>query len=382
MLASDEENALVIGKNVVVDNIELTSKTPISLRTPNIARITYSGSEELTVNLGDLYIESIDGGALFENGYVAQEIALTGNEHFRLSLPEKSNARIKLVDKENYYIIYTSKKTSWYSADNKLVNEKDNEVYVEPKPYGEISGNWKLTFRDEFNGVRLDMGKWNMENSLQPRDGRGGIGVKEWYWRPENVSVKDGNLVLKVYKAADKEKTMYCGCASSNRKFLQKYGYFEARVKVGDLNYGTHTAFWLMPQKIDDPDHMKTADDGAEIDVFESAYHGDFTYAVIHYDGYGAHHRSTSKKYGAPGIHNGFHVYGVEWTPETIKIYYDGVLKATFDNPNVIPDVEEYILLSNGAAFNISGDQYFTNRESGYLTESHFDYVRVWTKNE
>lgn len=50
---------------------------------------------------------------------------------------------------------------------------------------------------------------------------------------------------------------------------------------------------------------------GCEIDITETVYQGDFTEAVIHYDGYDAHHKSVaSDKRPAPNIHDGFHVFG------------------------------------------------------------------------
>lgn len=61
-----------------------------------------------------------------------------------------------------------------------------------------------------------------------------------------------------------------------------------------------------------------------------------------------------------------------------MKVYYDGVQKMKTTTSKWIPRVNEYIYLSVGAAFNLSGNQYFVNQPIGHLTEAYVDYIRVW----
>jgi hypothetical protein len=42
-----------------------------------------------------------------------------------------------------------------------------------------------------------------------------------------------------------------------------------------------------------------------------------------------------------------------------------------------IPQNDEYIYLSDGASFGLSGN-YFTSQPIGYLTSAYVDYIRVW----
>jgi hypothetical protein len=60
-----------------------------------------------------------------------------------------------------------------------------------------------------------------------------------------------------------------------------------------------------------------------------------------------------------------------------MNIYYDGELKATYSSAQWIVQNNEYIWLSNGASFGLSGD-YFTSQSNGTLTHAYVDYVRVW----
>ena len=84
--------------------------------------------------------------------------------------------------------------------------------------------------------------------------------------------------------------------------------------------FDAHTAFWTQGPNMSNSDPADgTAHDGAEIDIFESAWFGDYTKSVVHIDGYDADHRANTKQYSTPGIHSGFHTFGMEWT-ETVAM--------------------------------------------------------------
>jgi beta-glucanase (GH16 family) len=235
--------------------------------------------------------------------------------------------------------------------------------------------NWTLSFSDEFSGTAVDANKWTVDNSTTSRAPRPEIGINSWYWRPQNVEVTGGDLLLKATKEGATK--MFCGSINSNNKYLPKYGFYEARIKIADINYGTHTAFWLQGPNMNNIDG--TGNDGAEIDIFESAWTGDFTKAVIHIDGYAANKQASTKQYATAGIHSGYHTFGMWWTKDFIKIYYDGVFKVEYTDSKWIPWAEEFLWLSNGAAFGLgSGDQYFVDRPLGSLTQAYVDYIRVW----
>ena len=237
----------------------------------------------------------------------------------------------------------------------------------------QINSNWVLHFSDEFNQDSLNSNKWSKLESPSSRAARPDLGIDDWFWKEENVSLDSGYLVLDVIK--EDTNTMYCGAVNSNNKFETTYGYFEVRMKIAEAAKGTHTAFWFQGDAMSQIDG--TGNDGAEIDVFESAWLGDYTKSVIHIDGYGASHQADTRQYNTPGIHNNFHIWGVFWTADSIKIYYDNSLKVVYANTMWIPQNDEYIYLSDGASFGLSGN-YFTSQPIGYLTSAYVDYIRVW----
>jgi beta-glucanase (GH16 family) len=237
----------------------------------------------------------------------------------------------------------------------------------------QINSNWVLHFSDEFNQDSLNSNKWSKLESPSSRAARPDLGIDDWFWKEENVSLDSGYLVLDVIK--EDTNTMYCGAVNSNNKFETTYGYFEVRMKIAEAAKGTHTAFWFQGDAMSQIDG--TGNDGAEIDVFESAWLGDYTKSVIHIDGYGASHQADTRQYNTPGIHNNFHIWGVFWTADSIKIYYDNSLKVVYANTMWIPQNDEYIYLSDGASFGLSGN-YFTSQPIGYLTSAYVDYIRMW----
>ena len=102
-------------------------------------------------------------------------------------------------------------------------------------------------------------------------------------------------------------------------------------------------------------------------------------FCPVHIDGYKDYHQEKNFRYETPGIHEGYHVWGMLWDENSVKIYYDGELKAEFDG-KWIPKVEEYLYLSTVATF--SGEGNFKDLPAdSQLTAAYFDYVRVWTRN-
>lgn len=321
------------------------------------------------------HVYALDGSTL---GDMISEIAIDSSEDVKkeseVTIPEGV---------ESVRILITKAKGIAY-VDDVFFNTTSEEVVtlVDPKTPTDalpvnaaIGNNWLLNFSDEFKSAKIDARKWNVENSTRSRGSRTNIGVDEWYWRPYNVEMDGDNLLLHVKKEG--EAKMTCGAVQSMNKYSARYGYFEARMKIAETSKGSHTAFWLMPtSKHEIPG---TGADGAEIDIVETAYVNNKAQSVIHIDGYGEMHQQNGIIYDTPNIHDGnYHLFGMWWTPEFIRTYYDGRLVAEFTDPKWISKVASYLYLSDGANFGESGDQYFVNREIGALTKASIDYVRVW----
>lgn len=267
----------------------------------------------------------------------------------------------------------------WGTAQNNFVDPQTPSNTIPLLTLGE---DYQLQFSDEFSGNQIDDSKWNVTVSNSSRAARTRIGIEEWYWKAENVNVANGNLELKSTKIDN--TTLHCGSVDSRGKYEPQYGYYEVRLKIADSDKWTHTAFWFQGNL----QHQEGngANDGGEIDVFESAWETNKVCSVVHYDGYGSQKQNKTFHYSCANIHNGaYHIFGLHWTPDFMKIYYDGNLKATYSEPSHIVHAPEWLWLSVGASF---GDTYpqneFVNATniSGDLTAAYVDYVRVWRERE
>jgi hypothetical protein len=105
------------------------------------------------------------------------------------------------------------------------------------------------------------------------------------------------------------------GMLATDRTFAQRYGYFEmsARLPAGR---GLWPAFWLV---------SKTYQEHIEIDVMEAVgWDTAHVYQSTHLKpsrGKGIHVRVGGDEFDYA---NGFHNYGVAWTPEELVFYIDG----------------------------------------------------------
>ena len=105
--------------------------------------------------------------------------------------------------------------------------------------------DFEITFDEEFDGSSLNPDNWRL-------GGVNYIGIHGLAGNQgKNITVDNGLLKIK----ATKEETVFGGLTypytsgeiTTIRKFRQKYGYFEARIKYAEDTIGMWPAFWLMP---------------------------------------------------------------------------------------------------------------------------------------
>lgn len=191
-----------------------------------------------------------------------------------------------------------------------------------PSPWGP-AGDWRLTFSDEFNREELGC-KWNAQWG-SPGEYWGPPNTVAWseeVMYPDNVELNGSELGIR-HQVRDGEVTS--GVITTNGLFSQRHGYFEARLKACDQP-GTLSAFWMQYA----PDSWPP-----EIDVVEILGREPRTpYTTIHYgppppDNLAAgFHTDTGVEYG-----DDFHVFGVEWSPDELVFYIDGVEYWRTPNP-------------------------------------------------
>ena len=265
------------------------------------------------------------------------------------------------------------------------------------------SEKWKLKWSDEFNEDSLNMDNWTYEIGNWILDENGnkvsqgwGNNEAQYYTRGENLSIKDGNLVITA-KKVDKEKEKYDNCnytstrIKTEDKVTAKYGRIEARIKMPKGN-GIWPAFWMMPN---DDKYGGWAASG-EIDIMEAKGRiPNEVNGTIHYGGIWPNNRYSGSHYRfEEGTDiTDFHDYAIEWEPGEIRWYVDNELYQVQDNWNTYGKNEDlkysfpapfdqdfYIILNLAIGGNYDG---------GILPENDFssaemlvDYVRVYDKSD
>jgi beta-glucanase (GH16 family) len=245
---------------------------------------------------------------------------------------------------------------------------------------------WKLVWSDEFNGpndAAVDSNKWVTET------GGGGWGNNELEYytsRLENASQKDGNLVISVlrekYIGPDDATRNYTSARLKTQgKFSQAYGRFEARIKV-PRGQGIWPAFWMLGDDIEKPGWPACG----EIDIMENiGKEPALVHGTIHGPGYsGANGIGTP--YALPGdqrFADDFHIFAVEWEPNTIRFYVDDHLYAT-RTPADLPkgtkwvyDHRFFLLLNVAVGGGWPGDP---DASTVFPQTMLVDYVRVYER--
>jgi beta-glucanase (GH16 family) len=246
-----------------------------------------------------------------------------------------------------------------------------------------VDGEWTKTFEDNFDGTSIDLTKWRI---YAPN-----FWDKRTHFSKDNTIVKDGALTLRVERktgrhndSPDGKETDYAtGFADTYGKWVQRYGYFEARVKLPSAPC-LWPAFWLMPDrgtaKGDQGARQSTKFGGMEFDIVEqlSIWGSQRFNFAMHWDGYGAAHKAT----GSGGIYvpadkDGFLVVGLLWTPGSAVLYGNGKELARWESPR-ISNVASAILLDN-----VTGGWETESIDDAQLPGDFvLDYVRVWQRND
>ncbi|HDJ32905.1 MAG TPA: glycoside hydrolase family 16 protein [Bacteroidetes bacterium] len=192
-----------------------------------------------------------------------------------------------------------------------------------------LNRGWELTWYDDFEGNSLDTSRWSMAV------GRRRFGI----WTSDAVKVSDGILTIRIFRW---QGQYFSGAVLSRGKFESRYGYWEIRCRL-PREEGHWPAFWIQNDGMEG--NAGTDDPGAEIDIME--YHarwGDTLLHAVHWGGYGENMRSAEEKVKIPGLSEGFHTFGLRWTPLSYRFYVDG--KRTWTLRKGVSRQSQYVIIS------------------------------------
>lgn len=238
---------------------------------------------------------------------------------------------------------------------------------------------WHLVFSDEFDGDRLEKGKWTTCYWWED-DGCTNLGNEELQWYlPGNVSVGGGALRLTArpepavghegrtfpFTSGLVTTGRYYGEAERADRFSLTYGYVEVRA-LAPSGQGLWPAVWMLPS-----DHRSRP----EIDIMEVLGHRpDVLELHYHYDtSDGAQRAGHEVK--TTDLSRAWHVYGVLWSPDAIVWYLDGREVWRYTDRRTISSEPMYLIINLAVGGNWPGPPDATTRFPATLL---VDYVRIW----
>ncbi|MET8266764.1 family 16 glycosylhydrolase [Micromonospora arida] len=237
-----------------------------------------------------------------------------------------------------------------------------------------------ISWQDEFNspaGTPVDQNKWRFDT------GGGGWGNNErqYYTNSTSNAVHDGQGNLVITARRDNPANYQCHygrCEYTSARlltaatFTQTYGRFEARIKI-PRGQGIWPAFWMLGTGGGWPD-------AGEIDVMENIGREPNTvYGTVHGPGYsGGGGITGSRTLGAP-LADTFHTYRVDWEPNVITWYVDGVQYHRVDPARLggsrwVFDHPFFMILNVAVGGNWPG---YPDGSTQFPQQMLVDYVRV-----
>ncbi|HUO23779.1 MAG TPA: glycoside hydrolase family 16 protein [Caulobacteraceae bacterium] len=201
--------------------------------------------------------------------------------------------------------------------------------------------NYRLTFDDEFDQSDIVCYPWKPagQHRWYIQDGATlGVALSQCS-KPygDNVSVNDGVLALTAVRHNGVWTTGAVRTRDpSGEGFSQKYGYFEARIKLPPPplpGVDFWPAFWFVTSWAP---HQSI--DGTEVDILESwsrSSHG-LNQVSIHAwpaktpDNDVPTHQQASKQTPVPVFDGAWHVWGLKYTPTAWTVYLDGRVQMTY----------------------------------------------------
>lgn len=181
---------------------------------------------------------------------------------------------------------------------------------------------WSLLWSDEFDGDELDASRWRVESS---RFGQATNTLQ--CYTPDNVAVSDGHLRIQAKResVACPNRVEHYTSGMVRGNVPVGFGAVEIRAKMPS-GAGFLPALWMLPvQKIYGTDGRS-----GEIDIVEvKTATPDSAHGTVHWRypdcGWGCSRYGGKIQVTEPDTTEAFHTYRVEWGPERIVWYVDGI---------------------------------------------------------
>ncbi|RVU14353.1 family 16 glycosylhydrolase, partial [Methylobacterium oryzihabitans] len=255
------------------------------------------------------------------------------------------------------------------------------------------TSKWRLAFHDEFDTFSRFNGVDGTWGTKQQWDGFAGYtnptkAEQQVYVDSEYSGVRfnkaPGPIGLNPFSVADGKLTIEAaatpaddltwlfgrpyssGLLSSFVSFQQTYGYYEIRADM-PRGQGLWPAFWLLPADLGPT---------SELDVFEALGQDPFSVLMTAHSRATGVHTKEGFSVATPDLTQGYHTFGMDWGPQHITWYFDGVAVASVDTPADLKNRPMYMVANLAVGGNWAGPP---NSDS-LASDPHLriDYIRAY----
>jgi beta-glucanase (GH16 family) len=248
---------------------------------------------------------------------------------------------------------------------------------------------WRLVWSDEFNGPpgrRPSSRNWSHEIGDGTANGIPGWGNSELEYYtddPQNASINGRGQLAITARQSDGSLSCYYGpCQFTSARLISQhkaefaYGRIETRIKV-PAGAGLWPAFWSLGTNIGDVGWPQSG----EIDIMEFVGRvPNEIFGTIHGPGYsGGASFGDTYDFGVP-VSDSFHTFAIEWQPDRIDWFVDGILYHSATPASVAPNQWAfnhpfYLILNLAVGGNFGGP---VDPNVVFPRAMLVDYVRVY----
>ncbi|MEQ8702918.1 MAG: family 16 glycosylhydrolase [Phaeodactylibacter sp.] len=236
----------------------------------------------------------------------------------------------------------------------------------------------ELIWADEFDGTVLDTNNWSYDIGDGCPD-LCGWGNNEWQFytdAPENIRVENGLLVITGREDSTAFSDFTSAKIISQGKADFRYGRFEARMRLPQ-GQGVWPAFWMLPTE----SVYGIWPRSGEMDIMEMI--GTNPGQLVGTVHTGMPYDYESGYYDLPAgqiLADNFHVYAMEWEPDSITWFIDGIQYHQLTPDDIgpwAPFQEDFYLIINLAL----GGNWPGDVDPAVLPQTlEVDYVRVYNR--
>ena len=195
----------------------------------------------------------------------------------------------------------------------------------------------------------------------------------------ENAFIEEGVLVIQALEERYKGKPYTSARLKTQDLFAHAFGRYEARIQL-PFGQGIWPAFWMLGANIS----TKGWPHNGEIDIMENiGSEPNIVHGTVHGPGYSGG-EGIGKPFGLPStmrFADDFHIFAIEWEPEEIRWYVDGIEYHTLKADRVPGDWvydHPFFMIMNMAVGGLWPG--YPDDTTTFPQQMRVDYVRVYDK--